>query len=188
MKKVSKLQFQNAVQRVLNGGSSKIVTTKQEKPFKWTRSNGRMKLLGTIPDNSKFLRNDAKGGKESDVYLVCYLATNYEICLTKKEQEKIELIEKQRARIRNAKAAEKRLEMYNFAKSNGFSSVAQMKAAQKEIDDFNRSRLSRALFKQNEKFKELHGRVCDVNVLKDRVLLSMITLEYDCESKRDLIK
>ena len=87
MKTISKKQFENAVKHVLNGGNSKFIDTKKVCPFYWTRSKGHCNLHGSIPENSKYIGNIGRGGKESEQYLVCYLAIGFEIAETKKETE-----------------------------------------------------------------------------------------------------
>ena len=87
MKTISKKQFENAVEHVFNGGNSKFIETKKICPFYWTRSKGHCNLHGSIPANSKYIGNIGRGGKESELYLVCYLASGFEISETKKETE-----------------------------------------------------------------------------------------------------
>ena len=57
MKTISKKQFDNAVQKVLNGGKSSMIITKEVYPFGWVRSKGHHSLVGKVPANSKFLKN-----------------------------------------------------------------------------------------------------------------------------------
>ena len=87
MKTISQKQFKNAVKHVFNGGKSKFIDTKKVCPFYWTRSKGHCNLHGSIPENSKYIGNIGRGGKESEQYLVCYLAIGFEIAETKKETE-----------------------------------------------------------------------------------------------------
>lgn len=87
MKAISKKQFENSVKHVLSGGKSKFIETKKVCPFHWTRSKGYCNLHGSIPANSKYIGNIGRGGKESEQYLVCYLAKGFEIAETKKETE-----------------------------------------------------------------------------------------------------
>ena len=87
MKTISQKQFENAVKHVFNGGKSKFIETKKVCPFYWTRAKGHCNLHGSIPANSKYIGNIGRGGKESEQYLVCYLASGFEIAETKKEAE-----------------------------------------------------------------------------------------------------
>ena len=86
MKTISKKQFDNAVQKVLNGGKSSMIVTKEVYPFRCTRSKGHHNLIGKVPENSIFLKNTGRGEVASDLYLVCYLAPDYKIERTKKEE------------------------------------------------------------------------------------------------------
>jgi hypothetical protein len=153
-----------------------------------------MKLNGIQPDNSKYLRNDApRGGKEGDVFLVCKLAEGYEIVKTKKELAKEAAIEKKHAKYLEAKKEEaakgrkqKSERLKRLAAEKGFKSVAAMKRAQDAICDYNNARMSRAQERRIAKFEEIEGRKYGVFKIADRVRLSRIELEFDCERKEDL--
>lgn len=185
MKSISNKQFENAVKKVLNGGTSKLISAKEEKPFSWSRSKGHNNLVGKIPNHSKFLRNDARGGKASDVYLVCYLAPGYVIGQTKaeiaKEEKKKQAVKKLATSKRQAEAKR----MKDLATKLGFKSVAKMKEAQAEIEKHNAERLERAKVKQMEVFIAENGEYRGWKI-EDRVKLSRIELVYDCERKQDL--
>ena len=185
MKTISQKQFENAVSRVSNGGTSKLVVAKEEKPFSWSRSKGHHNLVGRVPNHSKFLRNDARGGKASDVYLVCYLASGYTIGKTKAELAKVEKVQKEAKKLATSKRQQKAAELKELASKLGFKSVAKMKEAQAEIEKYNAERLERAKAKQMETFISENGEYRDFKI-QDRVKLSRIELVYDCERKQDL--
>lgn len=185
MKTISQKQFENAVRTVLNGGTSKLVVAKEEKPFSWSRSKGHHNLVGKVPNNSKYLRNDGRGGKGSDVYLVCYLASGYTIGKTKAEVAKIEKLENEKKSLATKKRQEKAAEMKKLADKLGFKSVAKLKEAQAEIEKHNAERLERAKAKQMGVFIAENGEY-NAFKIQDRVKLSRIELVYDCERKQDL--
>lgn len=83
---------------------------------------------------------------------------------------------------RKAKAEE----MKQLAISLGFKSVAEMKRANDDIIKFNNERINRYRAKQFEKFEEENGRPCDVLKIADRVRLSRVEVEFDCEAKKTL--
>ena len=185
MKAISQKQFDNAVATVLNGGKSKLVETREERPFTWSRSKGYMNLRGSIPANSKFLRNDARGGKENDVYLVCYLANGYKIENTKKEAQKELKLETSKKSLELKKRQEKANKMKELAFNLGFSSVTKLKQAQKEIENYNYERMQRALKLREENFIKENGSF-DMIKISDRIKISRIDLVFDCKKKQDL--
>lgn len=125
MKTISKKQFKNAVETVLAGGKSKMITTTEVYPFYWSRSKGHNKLCGEVPQNSKFIKNTGRGGKASDLYLVCHLANGYMISETKAEQTKREKIEDKKSEAKKIQAKQKRevkkAEFQAMAKSYGLT-------------------------------------------------------------------
>lgn len=140
MKTISKKQFDNAVQKVLNGGKSSMIVTKEVYPFEWTRSKGHHSLIGKVPENSKFLKNTGRGGVASDLYLVCYLAPGYQIERTKKEEaEYLKLLakkEEQRKAEAKAKRAGKKAKFEEKAKSYGLT-AKEYKAKLAELKSIN---------------------------------------------------
>jgi hypothetical protein len=143
MKTISKKQFDNAVQKVLNGGKSSMILTKELYPFGWTRSKGHHNLIGKVPENSKFLKNTGRGGVASDLYLVCYMAPGYKIERTKKEEEEyLKMLakkEEQRKADAKAKRAKKKAKFEADAKIYGLtpkeykSKLAELKAINEAI-------------------------------------------------------
>lgn len=137
MKSISKKQFKNAVKHVLNGGNSKFIETKKVCPFYWTRSKGHCNLHGSIPENSKYIGNIGRGGKESELYLVCYLAKGFEIAETKKEAEMRLKAEAKKAEAKKqsekAKREQKKASEIATAESFGLS----VKDYRKKISELN---------------------------------------------------
>jgi len=185
MKTISQKQFETAVAKVLKGGKSNLISTSEVKPLYWTRSGGYNNLRGSIPANSKFLRNDARGGKENDVYLVCNLAAGYEIAKTKAELKKETALKAKQNKLLSSLRQAKANEMKNLATKLGFSSVAKLKEAQKEIDTFNNARFDRAIAKRLETYESEFGKFQEYK-LADRVRISRIELVFDCEKKENL--
>lgn len=186
MKTISKVQFENAVNTVLNGGKSKMIVTTEVKPFSWSRSKGYNNLKGSVPSNSKFLRNEGRGGKANDVYLVCALASGYSIAPTKKESLQALKKENDKKKLARFKSIEKSAEMKRLAIENGFSSVAELKRRNKEIIEANNNRMALAIKKRNAKFEEVHGYTPNTNKLTDKVKLSNIALEFDSEYIKEI--
>jgi hypothetical protein len=191
MKTISKKQFENAVKMALNGGKSSIVTTREIKPYYWTRSKGHMRLQGEAPENSKFLRNDARGGKASDVYLVAELNANYTIKPTKQELKKAEQEKKKAETIEEKKKLEKKkqnaeisIRLKKIAVEMGFKSISELKKHNDENIQLNENRRVRALINRKLKFKELNNEPYDASKISHRVAISRIELEFDCESKK----
>lgn len=182
MKTLSQKQFETAVKKVLAGGTSKFIKTREEKPFGWSRYKGHCNLRGKTPNNSKFLRNDGRGGVASDIYLVCYLKDGYSIKKTKAEQKIIDKVEREKKAIEAAKRKQKSDEVKSLALKLGFSSVSKLKAAQKEINKYNEDRMNRALLLREKKYIEIHGSF-DGTKIVDRVRISHIELDFDCEKK-----
>lgn len=186
MKTISKKQFQNAVATVLNGGSSKFITTYETKPLYWSISKKFKTLQGRVPENSKFSHNEKRGGRESDVYLVCELAFGFEIGKTKAELK----LEAKKQAVKNASLKNDRdakaNELKAIASANGFSSVAKLKESQKEIDSFNHARFDRAKAKQLEVYEAEFGTF-QAYKIADRWRISHIELVYDCDKKENLI-
>lgn len=180
LKKISEKQFKNAVKTVLNGGKSKIASTKEVKPFYWVRSKGRMSLKGSIPEHSKFLRNDGeRNGADKDVYLVACLNPGYSIEPTKAEVLKSQRLAKEEARLKKSKRKQEAKRLADKAKELGFPSVAAMKRKQKEIDAINRDRFNRARQEQIEIFEKQEGRPYEEHKIVDRVKLSRIELNFE---------
>lgn len=188
MKSVSQKQFKAAVKRVLNGGTSKLITTREEKPFTWSRSKGHFNLKGNVPVNSKFLRNDGvRGGKEHDLYLVCYLAPGYSIEPTKAELRKEESLKKALKKEASDKRKAKAAQLAKQAKASGFKSVAAMKRTQSEIDAYNQARFERAKTNQIAQFEAETGKKFEEHSIQDRVRLSRIGLIFDCERRENVM-
>ena len=139
LRKISKKQFENAVKTVLNGGKSKIVSTKEEKPFFWVRRKGFMYLKGNMPANAKFLRNDGeRNGAAEDVYLVAYLNSGYSIEPTKAEERFAKAEARIKARLKERKRKKEAKRLADKAKELGFPSVAAMKRKQREAENSDR--------------------------------------------------
>lgn len=186
MKTISQKQFETAVEKVLKGGKSTMIETYETKPFSWSISKKFKTLKGSQPENSKFSHNTARGGKENDVYLVAILAQGYEIKATKVEQKRIEAIKEVKNKIASAKRQAEANKMKDIATANGFTSVAKLKEAQKEIDTFNNARFDRAIAKRIETFEAQKGAKFQEYLLSDRVRISRIDLVFDCEKKENL--
>lgn len=179
-KTISKKQFETAVKHVLSGGNSKIVYTREEMPFSWSRSKGHMNLRGSVPENSKFLRNDGqRNGADKDVYLVAYLNDGYSIELTKAEILSSQRKENNKAKLARKKRQELAKKLANKAKKLGFKSIAEMKRRQSEIDEINRNNFAQSKKEQIEKFEREEGREFDGSKLTDRVRLSRIELVFE---------
>jgi hypothetical protein len=186
MQTISKKQFETAVAKVLNGGTSKLVSTYETKPFSWSISKKFKTLKGPQPANSKFSHNTARGGKENDVYLVAVLAQGYGISPTKAEQKTIDAnkaVKANKAQIERKAVAGK---LKTIATANGFSSVAKLKEAQREIDAFNNARFDRAIAKRIVDFEAQKGAKFQEYLLADRVKISRIELVFDCDIKSGL--
>jgi hypothetical protein len=175
MKTISKKQFENAVAKVLTGGKSSMIATYEAKPFSWTRSKGHVNLSGSQPENSIYLRNDApRGGADGQVFLVAELKQGYEITPTKAE------LKAKKAKAKKANN-ERKSRLQELAKINRCASVAEFKKLEKQAELHNTQRLQNALNKRELKFEELEGRKFDIKRLVDRVRISRIELEFECE-------
>ncbi len=152
MKTISKKQFKNAVQHVLNGGNSKFIGTKKVCPFYWTRSKGHCNLHGSIPENSKYIGNIGRGGKESEQYLVCYLAKGFEIAETKKEAETRlkEEIKKAEAKKQSEKAKREQKKASEIATAESFGlSVKEYRKKISELNQINENLYNEFLAKKD---------------------------------------
>ena len=177
MKTISKKQFENAVERVLNGGKSSLIVTKKVCPFYWTRSKGHCNLHGNIPANSKYLGNIGRGGKESEQYLVCYLADGYVISETKSEKLKREKSEKKAIKQKKAEAkkryAEKKHAEKLEAEKYGLT-VKELRLKKSELKHINEDLYQGFLSKKADVISEFGFKMFKI---VDRVKLARILQE-----------
>jgi len=187
MKAISKKQFENAVKHVLNGGNSKFIETKKVCPFYWSRSKGYCNLHGSIPANSKYIGNIGRGGKESEQYLVCYLAKGFEIAETKKEAEtrlKAE-IKKAEAKKQSEKAKREQKKASEIATAESFGlSVKEYRKKISELNQINENLYNEFLAKRELVISEFGFQLFKI---VDRVKLSRVLDERGiCFSPKNL--
>ena len=168
MKTISKKQFENAVEKVLNGGKSSFVTTSEVYPFYWVRSKGHNNLKGETPKYSKFLRNTGRGGRASDLYLVCKIASGYIIAETKKEAETREKREAKKAELKKQlakKAREaKKAKFEEIANEFGLT-TKEYTAKLKELELINNKIREEYEAKRNELLNNFEGKDAMFKVL-----------------------
>jgi hypothetical protein len=187
MKAISKKQFENAVKHVLNGGNSKFIETKKVCPFYWSRSKGYCNLHGSIPANSKYIGNIGRGGKESEQYLVCYLAKGFEIAETKKEAEtrlKAE-IKKAEAKKQSEKAKREQKKASEIATAESFGlSVKEYRKKISELNQINENLYNEFLAKRELVISEFGFQLFKI---VDRVKLARVLSERGiCFSPKNL--
>ena len=177
MKTISNKQFKNAVKHVFNGGKSKFIETKKVCPFYWKRAKGYCNLHGSIPANSKYIGNIGRGGKESEQYLVCYLASGFGIAETKKETETRFKAEAKKAEAKKQaekqKREQKKASELATAESFGLS-VNDYRKKIAELKQVNENLYNEFLAKREAVISEFDFKLFKI---VDRVKLSRVLYE-----------
>jgi hypothetical protein len=91
--------------------------------------------------------------------------------------------EAKRKKIQAKKQKENALRLKKLAAKNGFKSVAEMKRVNNENITYNAERMNRALKLRVVRFVGIHGHEPQMHKIADRVKISRIDLEFDCEAK-----